>query len=142
MQWPSQMLLGRCRTSVSSDMYIEKERLSSQSKGAHHVCKVVEEFGGFLTVSASEFKQLRRPLNEGSCCLATEELRVPQNVVQEIDVCFHAPDVELKQSPLHLLDGGDVGAALHNDLQKVKQLSWERRDECRLRVAGRRMILQ
>jgi hypothetical protein len=56
---------------------------------SHHVGKVVEKLGRFLIVSASEFEQLRRALDEGGCGLSAQKLRVAKHVVQEpcIQIC-------------------------------------------------------
>lgn len=87
------------------------------SKKAHHVCKVIEQLGRFLAISAAKLKKLRRPLNERCGSLTAEELRVTEHIVQEADVGFHSPDVKLEKGSLHLLDSCQEAAALNNDLQ-------------------------
>ena len=58
------------------------------------------------------------PVNEGGGRLAGQELRVPQDVLQEQNVGFHPSDVELIQGSLHLLYRMQVGVPSAYDLQK------------------------
>jgi len=48
---------------------------------------------------------------------------VAHDLLQEADVGLHAPDLELVQRPLHLLDRVDEGVRLHDQLQRKQPSS-------------------
>ena len=84
---------------------------------AHQVCQVSQDLGGLAGGILVEVKQLWVVINERCGCLAREELRVAQHVLQEQDVGFYTPDLKLDQGSLHLLHRMHIAVGPHNDLQ-------------------------
>lgn len=61
------------------------------------------------------------PVNERGGGLARQELGMPQDILQEQNVCLHAPDVEFVQRSLHLLDCVQVCVASADDLYDAEK---------------------
>ena len=84
--------------------------------------KVGEDLGGLASCILVEVKQLRIVINERCGGPASQELRVPQHILQKQNVGFHPSDLKLIQCTLHFLDGMHIAVGPHYDLQRRKIL--------------------